>query len=190
MVFNVRSQQGTGRTSVNRSHAAAPIILLASVWLGACEKSEERTPGRSDSGTHTEAAFSDAYGLIHGFGVDSSLPANSGFGTCVDDPQFLTECQAPVTEPAAPALSKPDASETACTVAHHSGASLAVEHSAAAQMANADTAVPAEATLAALPLSKRCDQTDSSTDPAPNADAPATGQVAGCCCGMKPCACG
>jgi len=173
---------------VNRRHVLASIIVC--VWLGACEKSDDGTRIRSDFGACAEAGLSDGYSLIHGLGVDSSLPGNSEFGTCVDDPQFLTGCEAPVAEPASPAPSKIDVSETICTVTHYSSGSVGIEHPAAAQITIVVPPDQPEPLLAASTLIKRCGSEDSSMEPGPTTDARTTEQAVGCSCGMKVCACG
>ena len=174
---------------MNRTQALAALILLVTVWLGACEKSDGQRRSGSDSGPLADAGFSDAYGLAHGVGVDSSL-AGTGFGTCADDPQFLTECQTPIVDPPSPALPRPDISQVICTVAHDGSSSLEIERLSPVHTTNAVVAGSLDPLLAASTLSKRCDKADSPAT-LPSVDgAPTAGQVAGCSCAMKLCACG
>jgi len=60
-----------------RTYTLAALILLVTVWLEACEKSDEQSRSGPDSGPLVDAGFSDAYSLAHGLEtklVDSDKP--------------------------------------------------------------------------------------------------------------------
>lgn len=175
--------------AVNRKAICISTAVLAFVWLGACDRGDERVSRQPGPVARVEAGPVAMSSGIPGVLADSSWSHDAAFGTCTDEPQIIAECEAPLTEPdTQPATSL---SETVCTATRHGTEALAGTDATTAGSTDASVSARLEHLLAASStLEKRCDKASSSTPFETSRKRHTPDESTTCSCGMKRCLCG
>lgn len=177
---------------MNRGDRWIPCVLLAPIWLAACDKANEPAPGKSQPGSQAEALLVYSYDLAGVAGMDMASLDNSGFETCTENSELFTGCEAPGAQTSA-AEAPPDAAtplETPSAATINRSVLLATVDPSTDYTPRGESAIEASSVRAIPGSTDRCGQVE---PPAPTpklADPAETATDTDCPCGTKQCMCG